>query len=73
MCSMVANLYEPEDPRPEPDIEWPGAADIDGRRDVVNAILADQSGADRGEAAQRHQPTWLLQRAVRERKGTLLC
>ena len=40
-----------EDPRPEPDIEWPGlAADIDGRRDMANAILADQSGADRGEA-----------------------
>ena len=33
-----------EDPRPEPDIEWPGlAADIDGRRDIANAILADQS------------------------------
>ena len=29
-----------EDPRPEPDIEWPGlAADIDGRRDIANAIL----------------------------------
>ena len=25
---------------PEPDIEWPGlAADIDGRRDIANAIL----------------------------------
>ena len=33
----------------------------------LNAILADQSGADRGEAAQGHQPTWLLPRAVRER------
>ena len=31
-----------EGPRPEPDIEWPGlAADIDGRRDIANAILAD--------------------------------
>ena len=38
-----------EDPRPEPDIEWPGrAADIDGRsivarscRHIANAILAD--------------------------------
>ena len=70
---MVANLYEEEDPRPEPDIEWPGlAADIDGRRDIANAILADQSGADHGEAAQGHQPTWLLPRAVRERMGTLL-
>ena len=49
-----------EDPRPEPDIEWPGlAADIDGRRDIANAILADQSGADHGEAAQGHQSTWL--------------
>ena len=56
-----------EDPRPEPDIEWPGlAADIDGRRDIANAILADQSGADHGEAAQGHQPTWLLPCAVRE-------
>ena len=46
---MVANPYEAEDPRPEPDIEWPGlAADIDGRRDIANAILADQSGADHG-------------------------
>ena len=35
-----------EDPRREPDIEWPGlAADIDGHRDIANAILADQSGA----------------------------
>ena len=52
--SMVANRYEAEDPRPEPDIEWPGlAADIDGRRDIANAILADQSGADHGEAARR--------------------
>jgi len=43
-----------EDPRPKPDIEWPGlAADIDGRRDIANAILADQSGADHGEAARR--------------------
>ena len=50
---MAANLYGPEDPRPEPDIERPGlAADIDGRRDIANAILADQSGADPGEAAQ---------------------
>ena len=41
----------PEDPGPEPDIEWPGlAADLDGRRDIANAILADQSGADHGEA-----------------------
>jgi hypothetical protein len=40
-----------EDPRSEPDIEWPGlAADSDGRsivarsyRDIANAILADQS------------------------------
>ena len=65
---MVANLYEAEDPRPEPDIEWPGlAADIDSRRDIANAILADQSGADHGEASQGHQPTWLLPCA-----GTLL-
>ena len=43
-----------EDPRPEPDIEWPGpAADIDGRRDIANAILADQSGADHGESGAR--------------------
>jgi hypothetical protein len=28
-------------------------------RDIANAILADQSGADHGEAAQGHQPTWL--------------
>jgi len=62
-----------EDPRREPDIERPGlAADIDGRRDIANAILADQSGADHGEAAQGHQPPWLLPRAVRERMGTLL-
>ena len=62
-----------EGPRPEPDIEWPGlAADSDGRRDIANAILADQSGADHDEAAQGHQPTWLLPRAVRERMGTLL-
>ena len=62
-----------EDPRREPDIERPGlAADIDGRRDIANAILADQSGADHGEAAQGHQPTWRLPRAVRERIGTLL-
>ena len=54
-----------EDPRSEPDIEWLGlAADIDGRsivarsyRDIANAIFADQSGADHGEAAQGHQPT----------------
>ena len=41
-------------------------------RDIANAILADQSGADHGEAAQGHQPTWLLPRAVRERMDTLL-
>ena len=59
-----------EDPRPEPDIERPGlAADIDGRRDIANAILADQSGADHGEAAQGRQQTWLLPCAVRERMG----
>jgi hypothetical protein len=40
--------------------------------DIANAILADQSGADQGEAAQGHQPTWLPPRAVRERMGTLL-
>ena len=35
-----------EEPRPDQDIEWPGlAADIDGSRDIANAILADQSGA----------------------------
>ena len=39
------------------------AADIDGRRDIANAILADQSGADEAEQGQR---------AVRERMGTLL-
>ena len=62
-----------EDPGPEPDIEWPGlAADIDGRRDIANAILADQSRADYGEAARGQQPTWPLPRAVRERMGTLL-
>ena len=45
---MVA-IYEAEDPRPEPDIEWPGlAADIEGRREIANAILADQSGAEHG-------------------------
>ena len=50
-----------EDPRPQPDIEWPGlAADSDGRsivarsyRDIANAILADQSGAGQGEPAMR--------------------
>ena len=54
--------------------------DIDGRsivarsyRDIANAILVDQSGAaDHGEAAQGHQPTWLLPRAVREHMDTLL-
>ena len=30
------------------------------------------NGADHGEAAQGHQPTWLLPCAVRERIGTLL-
>ncbi len=46
-----------EAPRPEPDIERQGlAADIDGRRDMANAILADQSGVDHGKAAQGHQP-----------------
>ena len=70
---MVANLYEGGRPRPEPDIEWSGlAADIDGRRDIANAILADQSRADHGEAAQGYQPTWLLPCAVRERMDTLL-
>ena len=44
----------------------------DVARDIANAILADQSGADHGEAAQGQQPTWLLPRAVRERTGTLL-
>ena len=44
-----------EAPRSEPDIERPGlAADIDGHRDIANAILADQSGADHAEAAQGH-------------------
>ena len=63
---MVANLYEAEDPRPEPDIEWPGlAAGIDGRRDIANAILADQSGADHGEAAQGHQPMATTARSSR--------
>ena len=33
-------------------------------RDIANAIFADQSGADQGEAAQGHQPTWLPPRAV---------
>ena len=48
-----------EDPRPEPEIEWPGlAADIDGRRDIANAILADQSGADHGEVAQGASATF---------------
>src|ERR1700730_357221 len=69
-----------EDPRSEPDREWRGpAADSDGRSivarsccDIANAILADQSGADHGEAAQGDPPTWLLPRAVRERMGTLL-
>ena len=69
-----------EDLRSEPDIEWLGlAADIDGRsivahsyRDIANAILADQSGANHGEVALGHPPTWLLPRAVRERMGTLL-
>jgi hypothetical protein len=67
-------------PRSEPDIERPGlAADSDGRsivapsyRDIANTFLAEQSGADRGEAAQGYQPTWLQPRAVRERMGTLL-
>jgi len=52
-----------EHPRSEPDIEWPGlAADSDGRsivapsyRDIANTFLADQSGADHGEAAQGQQ------------------
>jgi len=34
-------------------------------RDIANAILADQSVADHGEAAQGQQPTWLLPRADR--------
>jgi hypothetical protein len=67
-------------PRSEPDIEWPGlAADSDGRcivapsyRDIANTFLTNRSGADHGEAAQGHPPTWLLPRAVRERMGTLL-
>ena len=37
-----------------------------------STIFADQSGADHGEAAQGHPPTWLLPRAVRERMGPLL-
>ena len=38
-------------------MEWPGlAADIDGRRDIANAILADQSGADQASGA-RAAPT----------------
>ena len=45
---------------------------FDGRRDIANAILADQSGADHGEAARGQQPTWLLPRAVRERMGPRL-
>jgi hypothetical protein len=54
---MVANLYEGGRPTVGADIEWPGlAADSDGRRDIANAILADQSGADNGEAAQGQQP-----------------
>ena len=52
-----------EDPRPEPDIEWLGlAADSDGRsivarscRDIANAILADQSGADHGDKGTRRR------------------
>ena len=78
--SVEPCLPRPAKEPPEPDIEWPGlAADSDGRsivarsyRDIANAILADQSGADQGEAAQGHQPTWLLPRAVRERMGTVL-
>ena len=34
--------------------------------------MIGRSRADHGEAAQGHQPTWLLPRAVRERMGTLL-
>src|ERR1700724_2593499 len=53
-------------------------------RDIATAIFADRAAhtqvpprdgsdcADHGEAAQGHQPTWLLPRAVRERMGTLL-
>jgi hypothetical protein len=38
---MVANLYEAEDPRSEPDIEWPGlAADIDRRCIVFESAWA---------------------------------
>ena len=49
-------LHLPTSPAPawaaaEPDIEWPGlAGHIDGCRDIANAILADQSSADHGEA-----------------------
>ena len=54
---------------------WPGYRRPQHRcadyRDIANAILADQSGADHGEAAQGQQPTWLLPRAVRERMDTL--
>ena len=38
---MVAILYEGGRPTL--------LSDIDGRRDIANAILADQSGADHGE------------------------
>ena len=72
---MVANLYEGGRPTAGAGYRTARlAADIDGRRDIANAILADQSGADHGEAAQGHQPTWLLPCAViRERMGTPLC
>ena len=68
-----------EDPRPEPDIEWPGrAADPKAAASLRGAIVTSRTpsspirAADHGEAAQGHQPTWLLPRAVRERMGTLL-
>ena len=59
--------------RDQPRAEWPGlAADIDRRRDIANAILADQSGADHGEAARRQQPTRLLPRSRAHGHATAL-
>ena len=57
-------------PRPEPDVEWLGSADVDGRRDIANAILADQSGADHGE--RRRATADVATARSSERVGTLL-
>ena len=66
-------------PRPEPDIEWPGlAADIDGRsivarsyRHIANAILGDQSGADHGAWAPTARSSRAHEHATALRRHTV--